>query len=118
MNTKPISPKLHGIIDYAFAGTLLLLPSLLHFNKKARKLYKLIGLEVLAYSALTDYPAGLEPVISFDTHHKTDCANIAGLAAVTTCKYIHKDKAILAFHTGMTAMAMITVLLTDWKAQP
>ena len=118
MNAKPITPTLHGIIDYAFAATLLLAPRLLGLNKKASRLYKLLALEVITYSALTNYPAGVTPVISYDMHRKIDGVNIAGLVAGTMCKDIKKEKAALAFHIGMTTLAIGSVLLTDWDADP
>ena len=115
---NPITPKLHGIMDYAFAATLLLAPPLLGLNKKASRLYKLLALDVVAYSALTDYPAGIKRLISYDTHHKIDGANIAGLVAGTMFKDIKKGKAELAFHIGITTIAIGIVLLTDWDADP
>ena len=118
MYTKPITPKLHGIFDYAFAATLLFAPRLLGLNKNAQNLYKLIALDVTTYSALTDYPAGLKKRISFDTHHKIDWANTAAFIALTAYKDIRKNRSALAFHIGMTSMAIGNVLLTDWDAGP
>lgn len=116
MKTKPISPELHGIIDYAFAGLLLFGPSILKINKKAAKIYKVLALDVAAYSALTDYPAGITPLISYSDHHTIDCVHIAGLAGTTACRDIRKDKTALIFHVSMTLLAIGNVLLTDWNA--
>ena len=118
MNAKPITPHIHGIIDYAFAGTLLIAPSLLGLNKRAKRLYGCMAIDVAAYSALTDYPAGITPAISYDTHHKIDWVNIAGMAGATMCNDIKKDRTALAFHIGMTMLAIGNVLLTDWDADP
>lgn len=35
---KPISTRTHGIIDYAFAGTLIALPFLMHWDRRAARL--------------------------------------------------------------------------------
>jgi len=118
MNKKPISPKLHGIIDYTFAAGLLFLPPLLGLNKKAKKVYQLMAAEMLLYSSFTDYPAGLTPVISYDTHHKLDVANVAGMAVDTFDKSIRKQKRATVFHIAATTVALATLLLTDWKAEP
>ena len=37
MRTKPITPFMHGIIDYGFVVSLLLIPSLIGLNKKQNK---------------------------------------------------------------------------------
>ena len=118
MKGKPISPKMHGIIDYAFAAILVLVPPVLNLNRKARKLYKLLGANVMVYSALTDYPAGIIPVISYQQHEKIDYANIGEFAVETLYNGIRKDKRALAFHIGITTLAVITVMLTNWDADP
>ena len=118
MNRKPITPKMHGIIDYAFAAILVLAPPVLKLNKKARRLYKLLGAGVIVYSALTDYPAGVIPVIPYQDHQKIDDAIIGAFAVETLNKGITKDKRACAFHIGITTLAVITVMLTNWDADP
>ena len=118
MNNKPISPKMHGIIDYTFAAGLLILPSLFGLNKKARNLYKVMAAEMFLYSSLTNYPAGLSPLIPYETHRKLDVGNIAGMAADTLYKPIRKQKRAMIFHLVATTIAIASVLLTDWKAEP
>lgn len=39
MKTKPVSPKVHGLTDYALVASLLIAPRLFGFNKKVKKLY-------------------------------------------------------------------------------
>lgn len=116
MNTKPISPKIHGLNDYGFAAALLFAPSIFGFNKKAKKLYALLGTNLFLYNAITDHPVSVKRLISYDTHHKIDPINVAGLALPTLYKGIRKDKKALAFHIGFVTLAAINVLLTDWNA--
>jgi hypothetical protein len=118
MNKRPITPKMHGLIDYGFAAAQLVAPEVLGFNKKAKTLYRLFSAHLFTYSALTDYPMGIKPVLSYKAHHKIDIGNVAVLAAVTLYDGIKKDKRALPFHIGMVALAMVNVLLTDWKADP
>jgi uncharacterized membrane protein len=118
MNKKPITPKMHGFIDYGFATMQLATPELLGFNKKAKRVYRLLSAQVFGYSALTDYPLGIKPVLSYETHHKIDIANVALMAAAAMYRGINKDKRTLAFHLGFVALAAVNVLLTDWKADP
>ncbi len=116
MSTKPFSPKQHGLNDYGFVALQLLVPPLLGFNKKAVKLYRFLGFNLLTYNALTDTPVGIRPVISYQTHKKIDIANVAGLAAATLLPVIRKEKKVLAFHLGFVALAAVNILLTDWDA--
>lgn len=115
MDTKPISPKLHSLIDYALASSLLTLPSLLDFNKDVKKIYAAEAAVLLVYIALTDQPVALKPLIPFPTHGKIDPFNIAQFALQTGFKAFRNDRRAQVFNIGFTALAGLTVLLTDWN---
>lgn len=110
---KPVSPKMHGIIDYAFTSAQIILPSLLGVNKSADRLFKLLGSNLMVYNALTNHGASVKPVVPFKTHMHIDKYNLAGLLLLTACKPIRKDKKALGFHLGFLALATLNVLLTD-----
>lgn len=117
MNTKPVSPKAHGIIDYVLAGSLLVLPTALGFNKKVKTIYAIEGLTLLTYVGLSDHPAAVKPVIPFTTHGKIDPFNIAQFALQTGLKPFRKEKKAMLFNIAFTTLAGITVLLTDWHGR-
>ena len=72
---KVISPELHGLIDYAHAGFFVCAGFFLwKRNRPAAVAAFATGACVLSESLITDYPLGLEPVISFETHGKLDAA--------------------------------------------
>lgn len=114
MTNKPISPKVHGIIDYAFGTALIFLPSILGLNKKAKKTYRMLGSGTLVYSAITNYHAGLKPLISLDTHRKLDLVTIGTMAAQSFVKGVRTQKRALLFNLAATTIAAASVLLTDW----
>lgn len=114
MNKKPISPTLHGAMDYALASVLLLAPSVLGLSKKTVKTYRALGINLLTYNALTDFPAGIKPWMSLQTHKKIDYGNLATFAMMTMRNGIRNDKKALAFHAGVSAIAVANLLLTDW----
>jgi hypothetical protein len=116
MNTKPISPKVHGIIDYGFSAALLVLPQVLQLSKKAKTLYAADAFKTFLYSALTNYPLGLKRVIPFGLHRKIDIENVSGLALATLYAPVRKNKRALYFHIGMIAAAVLAISLTDWDA--
>ena len=117
MNTKPISPEVHGISDYVLVASLLTIPALLGFKKKAKALYTAEGLILLGYVALSDHPAAVKPLIPFTTHGKIDPFNIAQFALQSFWEPIRKDKKALLFNIGFTIVAGSIVALTDWHGR-
>lgn len=117
MNRKPISPKTHALIDYALVASLLTFPSLLHFNKKVKKLYTVEALILLVYVALTDQPIAVKHLIPFPTHGKIDPFNVSQFALQSFMKSFRKDKKALAFNIGFTLIAGTVVALTDWHGK-
>ena len=117
MNTKPISPKSHALIDYAMVGSLLVVPYVLGFSKKVKTIYAMEALPLLAYIALTDQPASLKPLIPFSVHGKIDPVNMAQFAVQTFFKPFQKDRSARLFNIGFTVLTGISVLLTDWNGR-
>ena len=117
MKRKPISPLVHGIIDYTFALALLSVPSILKLSKKARSIYAADALTILSYSAFTKYPPSVKPVIPLPLHKKLDYASLALIGLEAGSKEIRKDKRALIFSAGMITAGLITVLLTDWNVR-
>ena len=115
MNTKPISPKVHGIADYVLVGSLLILPSIFGFNKKVRKFYAFEALTLLTYIGVTDHPTAIKPLIPFTTHGKIDPFNIVHFGLQSFWKPIRRDKNALLFNIGFTIIAGTVVALTDWQ---
>jgi hypothetical protein len=116
MNTKPISPKAHGIIDYGFAAALLVLPQVLKLSKKAKKIYALNAVNTVLYSAFTDYPLALKRIIPFGLHRTMDKRNVSALALATLHPLLRKNNRALYFHISVIAAALLAISLTDWDA--
>ena len=80
MNWKFLTPKIHGLLDYAAAGGLIVLPFLLDLGSaSALALWFSVvaGIGLIVYSLLTDYEFGVFRLVSFKSHLWLD-----GLAAV------------------------------------
>jgi hypothetical protein len=114
MNTKPISPKVHALLDYALVGSLLTLPSLFGFSRSVKQIYTTEALVLFTYIALTDQPVAIKPLIPFPVHGKIDPYNIGQFALQTALPAFRRDKPALFFNLCFTAAAGLTVLLTDW----
>lgn len=115
MKMKPITPAIHGLVDYAFAAALFAVPSLVGCNRKTVQLYRGLALEVFLYGAMTRQPLALLPMISMKVHKMIDVANLSGLSLLTGYKGIRKKPTAVAFNLGMVALGITTVLLTQWS---
>ena len=77
---RVINPKAHAVVDYASVG--LFFGAAARFwgrNRRAATASLLCGSAELALMLLTDYPGGVQNVISFRTHRDLDY----GLAAIS-----------------------------------
>lgn len=116
INNKPITPKVHGIVDYVFAGIQLAAPAAIGLNPKMIRTYQMLGTGFVAVNALTDTPVALKPVISLQDHQKVDATLLVGLSLLTFSSFIRKDKAALSFHLGFLGAAVANFLLTDYQS--
>jgi hypothetical protein len=113
---KVIDPTVHAIIDYAVAGTFLLMGGLFfRKNKRASVGAFIIGGAIVGQSLCTDYPGGVARLISFQLHGKLD-TGMAGLMATMPDLLGFKDEPE-AKHFRMQGIAEALVVgLTDWEA--
>ena len=76
---KTVSPKMHSMIDLITVGTFLAGAGLFwRRNKRAAMAALICGVADLGVTLLTDYPGGVDRVISYRTHRDIDL----GLAAM------------------------------------
>ena len=71
MRMRFLSPKNHSLLDYSLSGAMIMFPLLLNLGTQSQAaLWLLIiaGIFHAAYSAATDYPCGVSPVISYRAH--------------------------------------------------
>ena len=77
MNHKFLTPTLHGLLDYAAAIGLIVLPFLLDLgavSQLASGLSVVAGIGLVAYSFATDYALGVFRLLSFRAHLVLDVA--------------------------------------------
>ncbi|RYY28049.1 MAG: hypothetical protein EOP41_03510 [Sphingobacteriaceae bacterium] len=105
---KPITRKIHGAADYAYAALAAVLPEIAGFEQeeKAKILARIISGSTLAYTLFTRAEWGLVKVIPFKTHLATDfTAGIFTLAAPWLFKFSGSKKARNAFLViGLTSV--------------
>ncbi len=114
---KVIGPKTHGIIDYAHATFFFSLALLFRKNNKPAALASLCtGSFVLVQSLLTDYPLGIKPLISFETHGKMDVAFASASWMIPKVFGFSETKAAKIFETN-SAVEGTVVGMTDFNSE-
>jgi hypothetical protein len=78
---KVIDPTTHAVLDYAVAGSFLLMGVRFWKRSKRAAIGSLFcGGAAVANILLTDYPGGTRPILSYRAHGRVD-AGIAGITA-------------------------------------
>jgi hypothetical protein len=114
---KVISPKAHGVIDYAHAAFFFAVGLLCRRSnrKAARAAFATSGF-ILAQSLLTDYRYGAKPIISFETHGKMDSVFASSSWAIPLVFGFSGTAAAKIFEMNSLAEASV-VGMTDWDSE-
>ena len=114
---KPISRKMHGAADYAYAALSAVLSAIAGFEEeeKAKLLCRVISGGTLAYTLLTRAEWGLFKIIPFKTHLAIDfTAGIFTLSAPWLFKFADNKKARNTF-LALGITSIVVSLLTQRK---
>ena len=111
---KPISPKLHGIIDYLTVPLLLAAGPLFQFGGRAAQITSTVAGAVLVYSAATKYPPGLVKMIPLNIHRMIDVV-LAIMFIIYPHVFRFPEHSALAFFIGFGVFSVIVVFLTDFS---
>lgn len=112
---KPISPTLHGTLDYSTMAAALAAPKLLGFPQRAALATYSLAAGYLAMSALTDYPPALKRAVPLKAHAITDMALGLALPAVPWLFGFSGDKRSRNFFLALTGITMVVTAMTDWQ---
>ncbi|HEX8341938.1 MAG TPA: hypothetical protein VF624_13610 [Tepidisphaeraceae bacterium] len=110
---KPIDPDAHGIIDYAFAAFLFLVPRMLGLNPIARLVSYALGSTIGAVNALSA-PKGVYPVLPFRTHGKLEEPLIPALILLPWLTGQLHRRGTRAYFVMIFGMAAVNFFLTDY----
>ena len=111
---KVITPRTHGIIDYSHAAFFATVAfACRKTNKPAAWTALATSAALLAQSLLTDYPLGVKPVLSFETHGKIDAAfassswtlpRLCGFAGTGAARIFVINSLVEAAVVGLTSL--------------
>jgi hypothetical protein len=112
---KPISPRMHGMIDYGTAATVAAAPAVLDVPPSARNLFEGLASGYTGLSAVTDYPLSLRRTIPFKAHGAAELAIGMLLPAMPWLLGFADNRAARNFCFGLTALTLVVSALTDWE---
>jgi hypothetical protein len=115
---KPISPKLHGALDYATAATTALMPLLTHVTRPAARTAESWAAAYALLSALTDYPLGVKRGVPFRAHGSIDRTLGLVLPALPWIIGFARDRRARNFFLALAGVSIIVTALTDWNSEP
>jgi hypothetical protein len=112
--TKPISSRVHGMLDYATGAALVALPSVLGWSGGAARLTRAMGLGAVAYSLVTDYELGVRKLLPFPTHLLADGLSAASFLAAPLL--LDEDRTVRGTLLGIGLFELAVTLLTEPQA--
>ena len=111
---KPISPRIHGVLDYATSTAVAIAPRALRFPRPARMLFDSLAAGYTGLSAVTDYPLSVKRVAPFKVHGTAELAIAAVLPLLPWALGFAEHRAARNLCFGLTALTMVVAALTDW----
>jgi len=113
---KPISPAVHGALDYSVAASFFALGFRLRSQHRAASTLAFInGAMVLGLALVTDYPAGVWRRVSFKGHRTADIMQAALAGLGPTLMGFGRDQEATYFY-GQAISEMGVIAATDWDA--
>ncbi len=111
---KFLTPKLHGLGDYAAAAVLIAAPFILGIKEQsviAHWASVVAGIGLISYSLLTDYTFSVVKVIPFKAHLVLD--SVAGVVLIALAILLELDVVTRAYLIVMGAGVLAVVAVTQ-----
>jgi hypothetical protein len=111
---KPISPRVHGVLDYTTSTAVAIAPRAMNFPKPARLLFESLAAGYTGLSAVTDYALAAKRLVPFKAHGATELAIAAVLPILPFALGFADHRAARNLCFGLTALTLVVAALTDW----
>lgn len=113
----PISPRLHGVLDYMTSATVAAVPRFMDFPMPARRAAEALAGGFTGMAAVTDYPLSARRMVPFKAHGVTDIVVGLAIPALPWLLGFSEDRAARNFFLGLGALTMIVTALTNWSGE-
>ena len=118
MNLKIISPTIHGLLDYAAAAGLIVLPFILDLGATSPLALWLSvagGIGLIGYSLLTDYTFGPFGVLPFRAHLALD---LTAAVAFFAAPFVFGWGGLVAAYYAVMGAGVVAVVLLSQRDAP
>jgi hypothetical protein len=113
---KPITPTIHGALDYGLVAANVALPAVLKMSRRARLLFGAFGLVQGGLNAVTDQPLAIKPIVPFRVHGLIDRNSAPVYALAPLLTGVAKEPKARAYWIAVGVSLVAVYLLTDWSA--
>ena len=114
---KPISTKVHGILDFITAGMLMTLPRVMGWSKTVTHLLDSAAISAVGYSLLTRYEFGMVKVLPMKGHLTLDA--LSGGALIGAAAMLDdEDPEVRATLAGLGLWEISAALMTRTQPGP
>jgi hypothetical protein len=113
----PISPRVHGVLDYTTSAAVAAAPMLFNFPKPARRLFESLAAGYTGLSSVTNHPLSAKRLVPFKAHGAAEAVIALALPAMPQLLGFSRHRAARSLCYGLTALTFIVAALTDWNAE-
>lgn len=118
MAKRPISPALHGLIDYGFGVLNTAGPAALGLTGSARAVPAVAAAAQGTLNALTAQPYAAARIVPFHLHGRLESIGVPALLVATIATGAWKQPRAPLFFGGLFLALGVVYALTDWNAWP
>jgi hypothetical protein len=114
---KPITPAMHGAIDYGMSAVMLAAPWVLKLSRTACLTFGGFAAAQAGVNALSNQPLAAKQLIPWHVHRTIDAAAVPAQIVVPLVTGVAREPKARALWIG-ALVALVTVFaLTDWDAR-
>lgn len=111
---RPITPRAHGLLDYALLGVWVGVPRLLKLPRRVQNVFGTMGLAQAGLNAVTDQPYALRRLVPFRVHGQIEKYAGPLYVVLPLAAGAWRDPRSRAFHLAFGAVLLTNFTLTDW----
>lgn len=112
---KPISPTLHGILDYGTVLFLALAPTLFRLTETPALALYILAVIIAGLTLITAFPPGLVRLIRVRTHGGVDLVTSFVIAALPWILGFADQPVARNLFLAVALLLLLVWLLTDWR---
>ena len=114
---QPITPRIHGMIDYSTSAAVAAAPAMFNLPKAATNLFTTLAATYTGIAAFTDYPMSLKRAIPYKAHGAAELVSALALPALPWVLGFARHRTARNLCFGLAAMTIVVAALTDWEAE-